>query len=196
MLKSLAGGEYMAKEAGDRVLSALKKYEQDPDRNDKKAVLLTPQGGYFLYGNRFCSIAEYELELCSESLQLQGKTVPKPLFFSVHPRCFQITGEQACEPKLVSLIFQISLEDDEPLRGILLALEREAELVLFSDVAVETLYRLALKTGTQKVKELPPNEELLRYAEKLRQNDLHGLTSLYLKGEQLKSLVSATSYRK
>lgn len=53
----------MSKDIKGPILSALERYERDPDKNGKKAVLLTPQGGYFLYGNRFCGIEEYELEL-------------------------------------------------------------------------------------------------------------------------------------
>lgn len=62
----------MSKSIDDSILSALREYERGPDQNEKKAVLLTPRGGFFLYGNRFCSIREYDLELRSDALQLQG----------------------------------------------------------------------------------------------------------------------------
>jgi len=45
----------MPENTHDPILSILKAYERDPGLNDKKAVLLSSQGGYFLYGNRFCS---------------------------------------------------------------------------------------------------------------------------------------------
>ena len=48
----------MSKGIDEPILSALRAYEHDPDRNGKKAILLTPHGGYFLYGNRFCTIRE------------------------------------------------------------------------------------------------------------------------------------------
>jgi len=191
MLQSPAGGENMSKETGGWVLSALKEYEQDPAQNDKKAILLTAQGGYFLYGNRFCGISEYELELCSESLQLQGKTVPRPLFLSVRPGSLRVMEDKPCHPNLVSLIFQIRLEEDEPLRGILFALEQEAQLALFCDEAIESLYRLSRKADAQKGGTLSPDEELLRRAEQFRLNDLHCLTGLYFRGENLKSLIRA-----
>lgn len=178
----------MSKAVDDPILSALKKYERVPAQNDKKAILLMPECGYFLYGNRFCSITEYELEFYNQSLLFQGKSVSKPLFFSVLPGCFHVAGES--EAKLVSLIFKISLEEDEPLRGILLAVEQEAELSLFSDAAIEALYRLSRQTSIRPNHIVPPDEALCQYAEAIRRNDLHLLASLYLRGRQLKSASS------
>ena len=40
----------MSKSIDDTILSALREYERGPDQNEKKAVLLTPRGGFFLYG--------------------------------------------------------------------------------------------------------------------------------------------------
>lgn len=180
----------MPKESKGPVFSALKAYEQDPAQNVKKAVLLTPQGGYFLYGNRFCELAEYELEFFSESSQIQGKTVPKPMFFSILPDGFRAVGELMDTPTLVSLIFRINLGEDEPLRGILLALGQEAQLSLFSDASVEALYRLARRSHTCPNRASPPDEEMRQYAEVLRRKELHGLTSLYLQGKQLKHLIA------
>lgn len=179
----------MSESMDNPVLSALKKYEQNPARNEKKAVLLMPQGGYFLYGNRFCSMAEYELEFYSETLKIQGKSVPEPLFFSILSGDFHVTGAAPCFPKLVSLIFQISFGTDEPLRGILLALEGEAKLSLFSDASTEALYRLSRRCNPRPDKIIPPDEELCQYAETLRRNDLHSLTELYLRGQTLKELL-------
>lgn len=83
----------------DKVLSALEGYAHDPDKSQKKGVLLTPQGGFFLYGNRFCSIEEYELELHSEDLQIQGRTVYQPLFFSIMQNSLCVTGDKSCKTK-------------------------------------------------------------------------------------------------
>ena len=178
----------MPKDVEDRVHSALEKYARDPDRNRKKGVLLTPQGGYFLYGNRFCSITEYELELFGKSVQMQGKTVREPVFFSILPRHFEAVGERLHGSLLVSLIFQISLGEDEPLRGILLAVEQEVELSLFSDASMEALYRLSRRANIRSSPIVPPDEGLRQYAESLRRNDLHALTELYMRGQKLKDL--------
>lgn len=178
----------MPKDIKDPIVLALERYERDPDRNGKKAVLLTPQGGYFLYGNRFCGIEEYELELLSDSCQIQGKTVQKTLFFSVKESNLDMAGEELCDPILVSLIFHVSLGEDEPLRGILLAHEQEAKLTLFHDAATEELYRLSRKSISCAAVQIPPDNKLKQFAEDLRKNDLHWLTSLYLRGQQLKYL--------
>ena len=181
----------MPKDIKDPIVWALERYERNPDRNGKKAVLLTPQGGYFLYGSRFCGIEEYELELLCDSCQIQGKTVKKPLFFSVKEDRLDMAAEQLCNPTLVSLIFHVSLSEDEPLRGILLAHEQEAKLALFHDAATEELYRLSRKTTSRTAVQVPPDSELQQFAENLRKNDLHWLTSLYLRGQQLKYLPDA-----
>lgn len=176
----------MSKDIHDPILSVLKQYERNPARNGKKAVLLTPQGGYFLYGNRFCSIQDYELDFQSDSWQTQGRTVRQPLFLGVLQDGFHAVGGQPYSPQLVSLIFHIDLGEDELLRGILLAVDQEAKLVLFCDAAVEELYRLSRKTEIQAGVQVPPDGELQRQAEELRRNDLHGLTGLYLRGAPLK----------
>lgn len=178
----------MPKDADDRIRSALETYARDPNQNQKKGVLLTPQDGFFLYGNRFCSITGYELELFSESYQVQGKAVTKPLFFSLLPGRFEAVGGNLSGPLLVSLIFQIHLEEDEPLRGILLAVEQEAELSLFSDASTEALYRLSRRVNGRLNPIIPPDEGLRQYGEMLRRNDLHLLTELYLQGRKLKEL--------
>lgn len=181
----------MPKTDKDPILSALKAYEQDQSRGEKKAVLLTPQGGYLLYGNRFCPMAGYELEFVSDALCIQGKTVPEPLLLRVYPDGFQATGLRPCAPALVSLIFQINLGEDEPLRGILLARNQEARFVLFSDASVEELYRLSRKPAAVGEPKPPPDPELERRAEELRRSDLRGLTRLYLQGQPLRTLFGA-----
>lgn len=180
----------MSKGIDDPILSALRAYERSPDRDGKKAVLLMPQGGYFLYGNRFCTIREYDLELRSNSIQQQGDTVTSPIFLVCTQGGLSVTGSQRCVPQLVSLIFHIDLgAEDGLLRGILLARGKEARLSLFCDAAVEELYRLSRKKERQPLPQMPPDEDLRQYAESLRRNDLHGLTGLYLSGKPLKSLL-------
>ena len=176
----------MPKEVKDQIQSALEKYAHDPDKNRKKGVLLTPQGGFFLYGNRFCSIEEYELELFSENFQVQGSTVHRPLLFSIQQDGFCVTGDKPCKAELVSLIFHIKLDEDDLLRGIMLAFEQEIQLALFCDPSTEELYRLSRRIGACPAAQIPPDDRLQQYAEKIRRNDLHWLTSLYLQGRQLK----------
>ena len=97
----------MPKDIKNPIVTALEQYERDPDRNGKKAFLLTPQGGYFLYGNRFCSITEYELELLGNSCQIQGRTVQKPLFFHLKGNQLVVIDKQLRGPAIVRLIFLI-----------------------------------------------------------------------------------------
>jgi len=177
------------------VLSALKKYERESEGSGKKALLLTPQGGYFLYGNRFCSIQGFELELVCDSCVIQGKSVQSPIFLGILQDGFFAVGEQVHDPKLISVIFHVDLEEDEPLRGILLVLGREVRFSLFSDAAFEDLYRLSRKTYQHPIWSVPPDEELKQQAEQLRRNDLHSLTGLYLQGHSLKELLAAESFR-
>lgn len=178
----------MPKDIKGPIVSALERYECDPDRNGKRAILLTPRGSCFLYGNRFCSIKEYELELLSDSCQIQGTAVQEPLFFGVKEKQLEVIGAQPHSPTLVSLIFHIDLGEDEPLRGILLAHGQEASLALSYDAATEELYRLSRRAITHTAIQVMPDSELRQYAENLRKNDLHWLTSLYLQGQQLKFL--------
>lgn len=180
----------MSKGIDDPILSALQTYERSPDRNEKKAVLLTPQGGYFLYGNRFCSIQKYDLELWSDTVQLQGDAVNSPIFLTCAQGGFSMAGTQRCSPQLVSLIFHIDLgEEDGLLRGILLVKGRDVRFSLFCDAAIEELYRLAREKEVQSSHRIPPDEELRQYAENLRRKDLHGLTGLYLRGKPVRSLL-------
>lgn len=180
----------MLKGIDEPILSALRAYEHDPDRNGKKAILLTPHGGYFLYGNRFCTIREYDLELRSDSIELQGVAVNNPIFLACTQGGLSVTGHQRYFPQLVSLIFHIDLgEEDGLLRGILLARAGEVQFSLFCDAAIEELYRLSRKRTWKPPLRIPPEGDLCQYAEVLRRNDLHGLTGLYLCGRPMKSLL-------
>ncbi len=168
----------MSKGMHDPILSILRTYERSPDCSSKEAVLLTPQGGYFLYGNRFCGIADYELEFRNSSCQIQGKTVERVLFFGRIEGAFHAVGTGTGELEWLSLIFHIDLDDGELLRGILLAIGPNVQFALFCDEAVEALYRLACGTMASPCCKIPPDEGLQQYAESLRRNDLHGLTGL------------------
>ena len=176
----------MPKEVKDQIQSALEKFARDLDKNQKKGVLLTPQGGFFLYGNRFCSIEEYELELFSEDFQVQGSSVQRPLFFSILRDSLCVTGDKPRNAELVSLIFHIKLDEDDLLRGIMLALKQEVQFTLFCDPSTEDLYRLSRKTVVYPAAQIPPSDGLQRYAEEIRRNDLHWLTDLYLQGKQFR----------
>lgn len=178
----------VSKKLDDPVLAALKEYGQLPGDTAKKGVLLTPAGGYFLYGDRFCSMEEFELELMDADCRIQGREVPSPLFFCILPDTLRVTGDRPYSPALVSLIFHIRLEQDEPLRGILLALEREVRFSLFTNAETEGLYRLSRKAVPPPMPPVPPEDILEGYAENLRRNDLHWLTNLYLQGRQVRYL--------
>ena len=178
----------MPKDMTDPILSILEEYERDPARNEKKAVLLMPQGGYFLYGNRFCSIQDYDLEFQSDSCRIQGNSVQNAIFLGLLQDGFHAVGEQAYKPDLVSLIFHIDLGDSELLRGILLTLDAETRFTLFCDATVEELYRLSRKVAARSAPQIIPNEDLQQYAETLRRDDLHGQTGLYLLSKPLKNI--------
>lgn len=178
----------MPKGMVDQIAAILSEYERDPARNEKKAVLLTPQGGYFLYGNRFCSILDYELELQSDSCRIQGKSVQIPLFLGILQDRLRAVGAEPYQTELVSLIFHIDLGDGELLRGILLAVGQEARFTLFCDAGIEELYRLSRKASIPAGPHILSGESLQQYAEGVRRNDLHGLTELYLRSKPLQSL--------
>lgn len=175
----------MSKSIEDPILSALRSYERAPS-NSKRAVLLTAQGGYFLYGDRFCGIQDYELELRSEDCQISGTAVREALFFGLYQERFHAAGKRPLTPALVSLIFHIDLgEEDGLLRGILLAQADEARTALFCDAAVEELYRLSRRTDILPAASVPADELLRQEADALRRADLHGLTGLYLQSKRL-----------
>lgn len=180
----------MSKGMKDPILSALRDYERAPEQSCKKAVLLTPGGGYFLYGNRFCGIQDYELELKADSCQIESGNVLEPLLIGVFSDKFHVIGERPYVPEFVSLIFHIDLgEEDGSLRGILLAREGEARFALFCDAAVEEVYRLSRRAGT--LPAIPPDELLRQQAEELRRTDLHMLTGLYLQSRRLDARAAA-----
>ena len=176
----------MPKQNTDPILSALKDYEHAP--GDKKAALLTPQGGYFLFGNRFCPIDTYELSMTDAACRIEGAQVQSPVFFSILPDGFHAIGERRYTPEMVSLIFRVGLSGDEQLRGILLSVGTQARLAIFCDPAIEEVYRLSWQVQGLRSQTFPPDEMLEQYAEDIRRRDLHGLTDLYLHGEQLKRL--------
>lgn len=167
----------------DRILCALKQYEGIPAKLEKKAVLLTPNGGYFLYGNRFCSISGYELEMSAGPVQMQVARVTRSLFFSVCQSALTVAGVE--QPEYVSLIFHMDLGEDGLLRGILFCAGQDADLVLFTDEKVEKIYRTSCRLNQAKRVRLPPEGELCKAAENIRQNDLRWLTALYLNGRKL-----------
>ena len=177
----------MPKGMADPIAGILNEYERDPARNEKKAVLLTPWGGYFLYGNRFCSIQDYELDFQSDSCQVQSKSVQMPLFLGILQDGFHAVGPEPLQTELVNLIFHIDLGEGELLRGILLALGREVRFALSCDQAIEELYQLSRKTVSLSGHRVLPDESLQQYAEGLRRNDLHRLTELYLRGRLINS---------
>lgn len=183
----------MSTDIKEPILSALRQYEHSPEVNDKKGFLLTSEGGYFLYGNRFCDIQDYELELVSDTLQFQGQRVQIPLFFSLSPAGLRVETERPCFPTLISLIFHIGMGDDEPLRGILLALGQEVQFSLFSDPTIEALYRLGRKGTCTPSRAASPDETLSQHAQDLRKNDLRALAGLYLKGKSLSGLLGPHS---
>ena len=176
----------MPKDVKDPIQSALEKYVHDPDKNRKRGILLTPQGGFFLYGDRFCSIEEYELELFCEDFQVQGCTVHRPLFFRFLQDGLCITGEKPCKAELASLIFHIRLDENDLLRGVMLATKQEVQLALFCDPSTEEMYRLSRKIDAYPAVQIPPDDSLQQCAEKIRRNDLRWLTSLYFQGQPLK----------
>ncbi len=94
----------MSKVCKDPILSALRSYERAPEQSGKKAVLLTPGGGYFLYGNRFCSIRDYELELEADSCQIRGETVREPLFWRMMSQQEKILSKTFVAIILISMI--------------------------------------------------------------------------------------------
>lgn len=173
----------------DEIMKALRQYEREPET--KKAVLLTQNGGYYLYDGRFCTISTFDLYVTGGSLHIQGTSVPCGLFFGVvDGKLRWSVGENgAFLPERLSLIFHIALGDTgELLRGILFAQGERAYLSLFTSADAEDLYR-AVTISTPK--NAPPpvvSEELSQLAEDCARDDLHRLTALYLHGQRLSQL--------
>lgn len=172
----------------DRILSVLRQYEQEP--RGKRAVLLTPTGGYYLFDKQFCSIQEYEIFLTGQDIRIQGSQVPCGLFFGMVEDNLQWSVKDTgdFQPEQLSLIFHIALENEEELlRGILFICQQNTCFSLFTDPDVEKLYRIVSKP----VQAEPPacaNETLTDYARSCAQKDLHTLTALYLHGNRLSQL--------
>lgn len=128
----------------DRILAALRQYEQES--REKRAVLLTSTGGYYLFDQQFCEISEYELSLSGKELHVQGASVPCGIFLGVVGNTLQwaATNTDYFQPDRMSLIFHIVLDkESELLRGILFARRQTAYLSLFTDPDMEELYRAA-----------------------------------------------------
>lgn len=171
------------------VIEALRQYERE--QRSKKAVLLTPDGGYYLYENRFCSISDFELTVTGPDLQVQGNSVPCALFFGVteDTLCWSAKETGSSWPDRLSLIFHIALADEDGLlRGILFAQGQKAYLTLFTDADTEKLYRAVSASAQSPTLRVSPEQELTAYAANCARNDLHRLTALYLNGQRLSQL--------
>jgi len=173
----------------DNLSTALRQYEQA--QRAKKAVLLLPNGGYYLFDRQFCGIREYEISLAGQDAHIQGNSVPCGLFFGMVEDKLQWSVKEtgSFQPEYLSLIFHIALEDEEDLlRGILFIRQQTACFSLFTDPDVEKLYRAV----SQPVQIGPPaceaNEALTAYAKSCARNDLHKLTALCLHGSKLSQL--------
>ena len=175
----------------DKLSTALRQYERE--QRTKKAVLLLPDGGYYLFDRQFCSIKEYELSLAGQDIHIQGSRVPCSLFFGLVEDKLQwsIKDTGDFRPEQMSLIFHIALEDEELLRGILFIRQQNTCFSLFTDPDIEKLYR----TVNQPVQIGPPvyaaDKTLTDYARSCTRNDLHKLTALYLHGSRLSQLRQA-----
>lgn len=173
----------------DRILTALRQYEQEP--REKRAVLLTPTGGYYLFDQRFCGISEYELSLAGKELYVQGSSVPCGVFLGVVGNTLQwaATNTDHFQPDRLSLIFHIALDEErELLRGILFARCQTAYLSLFTDPDMEELYRAVSIPTSESTPENVISEDLSAYAQDCARRDLHKLTALYLHGGKLSQL--------
>ena len=172
----------------DKLSIALRQYERE--QREKRAVLLIPDGGYYLFGRQFCGIREYELSLAGGGLQGQGTSVPCSIFLGIVGNNLQWAVKDTEDLILdrLSLIFHIALEEDELLRGILFARQQTAYLSLFTDPGMEELYRAASQPVQIPLPVIAASEELSAYARNCARNDLHTLTELYLCGSRLSQL--------
>ena len=173
----------------DRILTALRQYERE--QRTKKAVLLLPDGGYYLFDRQFCSICEYELSLMGQDIHIQGNHVPCGLFFGMVENELQWSVKDTgdFQPEQLSLIFHIALENEEELlRGIMLIHQQNAYFSLFTDPDIEKLYRV-VSQPVQTALPVCANETLTDYAKSCARNDLHKLTDLYLHGSRLSQLL-------
>ncbi|MDE7243846.1 MAG: hypothetical protein K2O18_07710 [Oscillospiraceae bacterium] len=173
----------------DGMIAFLQQYEQE--RRSKKAVLLTPGGGYYLYENRFCRIRDFDLTVTGPGVHIQGSSVPCGLFFGLTGDLLLWSAAEtgSFSPHRLSLIFHILLDgENDLLRGILFAQGKNAYLSLFTDAETEKLYRAV----SSPVHPPPPTvcigDDLAAYAAACAGNDLHRLTALYLHGQKLSQL--------
>lgn len=173
----------------DRILAVLREYEQEP--RGKRAILLTPTGGYYLFDQQFCGISEYELSLVGKELYVQGVSVPYEIFLGVVGNTLQWAAANTdnFQPDQLSLIFHIALdEESELLRGILFARRQTAYLSLFTDPDMEELYRAVSIPAPVPSPESEISEELSACAQDCARKDLHTLTALYLHSNKLSQL--------
>lgn len=175
----------------DKILTALQQYKRE--RREKKAVLLLPDGGYYLFDRQFCGIQEYELSLAGQDIYIQGNHVPCGLFIGIVEDTLQWTVKDSGDFQLeqLSLIFHIDLGDEKDmLRGILFIRQQDICFPMFTDPDVEKLYRVV----SEPIRTKPTawtNETLADYAQICSRSDLHTLTSLYLTGKRLSQLREA-----
>ncbi len=170
------------------VETALIEYIQE--RQDKQGILLTPEGGYYLYGGQFCPIQAFDLSLAADGLCLQGaSSVPLDLFFGLAGGVLRwcVKKDSDISIERLSLIFHIFFEDGaDLLRGILFVQNGDTHSILFTNPETERLYRAvsapASRAGSQ---ESDRTAELQSLAAECGQEGLHILTELYLHGHRL-----------
>ena len=173
----------------NEIIRALQQYERE--LFPKRAVLLTPNGGYYLYDNRFCGLHDFELCLSSPDLQIQAPLVPCSLFFGMagDTLAWSVRDAGPFAPDRLSLIFHIAFDgEDSLLRGILFANSSKAHMALFTDSETEKLYRAVTATAQSPPPVSVPDQELTDCAAECARNDLHRLTTLYLHGQKISQL--------
>lgn len=173
----------------DEIVRSLQQYEKESC--SKRGVLLTPGGGYYLYGNRFCGLRDFELCLSGPDLQIQAQAVPCGLFFGMAGDTLSWSARDTgpFTPDRLSLIFHIPFDsEDSLLRGILFANGSKAHMALFTDAEMEELYRAVAATAQSPLSTDVPDKELQDCAAACARNDLHRLTALYLHGQKTSQL--------
>lgn len=173
----------------DEIVLTLQQYEREA--RSKRAVLLTPGGGYYLYDNHFCGLHDFELCLSGPDLQIQAQSVSCGLFFGVvgDTLAWSARNTGPLTADRLSLIFHIAFDsEDSLLRGILFANGSQAHMALFTDAEVEKLYRAVTTTAQGPPLAGMPDRELSDFAAECARNDLRRLTALYLHGRKLTQL--------
>ncbi len=169
--------------------AALEAYEKDG--RSKKGVLLTQDGGYFLYGNRICSMRDFEITLKSKYIEIQGKDVPSVLFFGIAENELMWSAAENAHiiPHYLSIIFHIQIEvPDRLIHGILFARQDEAYLSMFTDPETENLYRAVVAYVPNEPLIVPIGDDLKLFAQEHDRDKLKILTSLYRNSETLKHM--------